>query len=245
MTRPYTGNSDGKGQRRPGTEEMQRLIGRHSSGRLWNLGTFVVRPMRGKPSGNPRYLSVHATGRAADISRRKTGGHPGASRSYLLEVIGWMIANADPLGLEMLADYQWTGKDKAGNPVSCRIWKCDRNAWKGQAPGTIYGQGFGDWIHYELSPATANDPALLARADWATFPKYGPAPSPRPYPGVPVQEGATGDDVKAIQGVVGAKADGQFGPRTKAAVIQWQTEHGLAGNGIVGPKTWAAMFPYS
>jgi len=51
-----------------------------------------------------------------------------------------------------------------------------------------------------------------------------------------------GDDVAFVQGVVGATADGYFGPRTKAAVQRWQLAHGLTADGIVGPRTRATMF---
>lgn len=51
------------------------------------------------------------------------------------------------------------------------------------------------------------------------------------------------DAVKAVQSLLGISADGIFGPQTEAAVKQWQREHGLEDNGIVGDKTFAAMFP--
>ena len=35
--------------------------------------------------------------------------------------------------------------------------------------------------------------------------------------------------------------DGDFGPRTKAAVEAFQREHGLEVDGIVGPQTEAAL----
>jgi peptidoglycan hydrolase-like protein with peptidoglycan-binding domain len=35
--------------------------------------------------------------------------------------------------------------------------------------------------------------------------------------------------------------DGVFGPVTKAAVVQFQTDSGLTADGIVGPITWAAL----
>ena len=56
-----------------------------------------------------------------------------------------------------------------------------------------------------------------------------------------VRKGSKGDTVKAVQTALGAKADGDFGPGTEAAVIAWQRSRGLVPDGIVGPSTLAAM----
>lgn len=44
-----------------------------------------------------------------------------------------------------------------------------------------------------------------------------------------------------IQKIVGATADGIFGPQTKKLVAIWQGDNNLAADGIVGPKTMEAM----
>ncbi|WP_321478152.1 peptidoglycan-binding domain-containing protein [uncultured Paludibaculum sp.] len=58
--------------------------------------------------------------------------------------------------------------------------------------------------------------------------------------------GAAGSDVVQLQqhlNSLGAHlvVDGKFGPRTEEAVLNFQRIRGLAQDGIVGPKTWAAL----
>ena len=53
--------------------------------------------------------------------------------------------------------------------------------------------------------------------------------------------GAEGEDVKKLQTKLGVDPIGKFGPKTEAAVKAWQSEHGLAADGIVGEKTWAVI----
>lgn len=53
--------------------------------------------------------------------------------------------------------------------------------------------------------------------------------------------GSKGEHVKTLQEFLGLKADGDFGPKTELAVMNWQTQNGLHMDGIVGPNTWNAM----
>jgi hypothetical protein len=67
------------------------------------------------------------------------------------------------------------------------------------------------------------------------------------YPGTLFRHGATGESVKAIQRELtnqGYPCDDEsnFGDRTKACVIEFQSEHGLQPDGIVGPLTWEKLF---
>jgi hypothetical protein len=103
----------------------------------------------------------------------------------------------------------------------------------------------------------------LARHDWAGFARgyNGPAyrtnrydeklaaaytfhnrgaprtDSPRPT----LRIGDEGPAVKELQQFLGIVADGDFGPKTKDAVIKFQKGKGLYADGIVGRNTWAAL----
>jgi peptidoglycan hydrolase-like protein with peptidoglycan-binding domain len=49
--------------------------------------------------------------------------------------------------------------------------------------------------------------------------------------------GSRGEFVKALQTLVGAEADGTFGPNTKAKVMIWQKTNGLYADGVFGPMS--------
>lgn len=63
------------------------------------------------------------------------------------------------------------------------------------------------------------------------------ADSPRPT----LRQGDDGEEVKVLQRALGINDDGDFGPKTKAAVIAFQKKHGLYADGIVGKNTWALL----
>ena len=56
-----------------------------------------------------------------------------------------------------------------------------------------------------------------------------------------VRRGHTGAFVKRLQDLIGVMADGYFGPQTESAVRERQRGLSLVPDGIVGPKTWAAL----
>jgi hypothetical protein len=83
-------------------------------------------------------------------------------------------------------------------------------------------------------------------AGTAPPPTLIPAAEPPVTPGAPfgrptLRRGATGDLVKQIQAKLGVEQVGNFGPKTEAAVRVFQRAHGQVPDGIVGPKTWAAL----
>jgi len=54
--------------------------------------------------------------------------------------------------------------------------------------------------------------------------------------------GSTGDDVVKLQKKLGVDPVGTFGPKTEAAVKDWQKANGLTVDGLVGDATWKKMF---
>lgn len=107
-----------------------------------------------------------------------------------------------------------------------------------------HGMGGAAWGgHYDCpgDHVRAQFPEILKRA--AAIVNPSPAPTPNhPYPGYVIKIGAVGTVVKVIQGKVGAVTDGQFGPKTDAAVRAWQRAHGLEDDGEVGKLTWASFW---
>lgn len=66
-------------------------------------------------------------------------------------------------------------------------------------------------------------------------------PSVRRYPGKLIQLGSKGKPVRSIQEAIGIRVDGFYGPRTKAAVENYQRRCRLYPDGIVGPITWRLL----
>jgi peptidoglycan hydrolase-like protein with peptidoglycan-binding domain len=108
---------------------------------------------------------------------------------------------------------------------------------------------------YALPPGRKPDPHSLDmdafRAEVAKHlehpnpPKLIPAKDPDDRPtlrrGAPHNPRFLVETVQRKVGITGRKVDGVFGPMTEAAVRQFQREHGLVPDGIVGPKTWKKM----
>jgi peptidoglycan hydrolase-like protein with peptidoglycan-binding domain len=56
-----------------------------------------------------------------------------------------------------------------------------------------------------------------------------------------LRRGARGELVKDLQVKLKLKADGIFGPNTEAKLREFQREHHLVPDGILGPKSWATL----
>ena len=85
-----------------------------------------------------------------------------------------------------------------------------------------------------IMDGTAPAPALIPPAE---LPAQLGGPLGRPT----LRRGMIGELTKQVQIKVGVPADGNFGPKTEAAVRAFQRANGLVPDGIVGPKTWEAV----
>jgi peptidoglycan hydrolase-like protein with peptidoglycan-binding domain len=76
--------------------------------------------------------------------------------------------------------------------------------------------------------------------------------SARPFSGVPLRIGSTGEDVKELQSYLNLiseaypqiqklDTDGVFGPATEDAVIAYQNLFGYTPNGVVGVVIWNSI----
>lgn len=149
----YTGNSDGASTGpRQGMDEWICQAIKHGDGAFWNIGSWGIRDMRGQTGT----LSVHATGRAVDLSYRKDDKHLTANRKATIAFINIVLANANTLGVECVLDY-------FPKPFG-RGWRCDRQRWKSYSKPEIHGAPGGCWLHIEITPAMADVPNLVKQA---------------------------------------------------------------------------------
>jgi hypothetical protein len=143
-------------------DEWIRQAIHHSNGALWNNGSWGRRDMKGKPGT----MSVHATGRAVDLSYRKTEKYTKANRKAALAFINAVAVNANDLGVQMIIDYF---PKEFG-----RAWRCDRQAWLKYTKPTVSGAPGGDWFHIEISPQAADSVIWVKAAFLKVFGEIPP-----------------------------------------------------------------------
>ncbi len=156
--RSYTGTKDGAASgKRAGLEAMQKTLMYLFNAQ--NLGTWIVRNMRN--NANPPQLSVHATGRAADIQPKTD-----ADTNRLVK---FLVDNAATLHIEEVHDYR--------DGTHGRGWRCWRRelggkaGWKQWTATDNGGSAGGGWCHYELAPDFADSPAKVEAAFKKVFGK--------------------------------------------------------------------------
>lgn len=109
--------------------------------------------------------------------------------------------------------------------------------------------------HKEFAPGRKTDPsfdmggfrlqvaAILGKTvpPLVLIPAVEAAPPEGSAPRPTLRRGASGELVKVVQAKCHATADGLFGADTEAAVRALQRSQNMVPDGIVGPKTWAAL----
>jgi hypothetical protein len=184
---------------------------------LTNLGCYGKRPIRGGTT-----WSSHAFGAAQDMSYRE-----GPDRDVIVnEVIPFLVNNAAALGVQRVHDY-----------IAKRYWQVGKG-WIGRPPGFV-----NDHLHVEVNSETWHwDTPIEERLKNAPKPEW-----------VTCRLGDSGDNVREVQATLKAAGyknssgkkpivvDGDFGTTTDKRVRQYQKDHGLIVDGIVGPQTAGHM----
>jgi hypothetical protein len=192
-------------------------------------------------------------GTAPDISNTKWGGYKGGAAEY--DRLGRAIKLDRDAALRSAS---WGAFQIMGD--NCKL--CGFANVEDYVTATVSGAPaqLDAFIGFVQKTGLADE---LIRRDWAGFARgyNGPAykankydeklaaafafhfaggshaDSPRPT----LRQGDTGEHVKILQRGLGVKDDGDFGPKTKEAVIAFQKKHHLFADGIVGKNTWAAL----
>jgi peptidoglycan hydrolase-like protein with peptidoglycan-binding domain len=196
---------------------------------------------------NDRYMTTD-TGRVPQVTRKYEG------KTWYLKKGKAPSAAPDPTGLKG-SNHGWglaidLGYDNGGKLTSmggaCFAWMCANAPKYG-----FYLQGsdpkskeFEAW-HWQYALGDSSPDGSVQVSAEALKPSGGAVeagPMVFAYPGTPVRLGSKGASAMLVQAVIGAKADGDFGPKSVASLKAWQTANGLTADGSVGPVTWKKMF---
>jgi hypothetical protein len=195
-----------------------------------DLGILSIPPRVMRGGSSP---SLHNWGMAWDWR----WANPGPGRATADEVIDFCLSNAGSLGIQGVHDYE-----------ACRYWK-SYQGWDDAtpSPSSGFGQSWAQWLHIERTWAAANDSRSIAVA----LGESGVEPRDKSkknakliLPPPVVKEGDAGANVARLQDFLRFfdfadfnRSDGEFGPKTLAAMKKAQTEfkqRGLYSRAIDG-----------
>lgn len=160
------------------------------------------------------------------------------------------------LGLDLINDPTIAATKEVGFRIAGQYWKlnglnelADQQQFKAITKRINGGyNGLDDRIKYynrAKKVMSRDDNAAAATAatdDSAAADGQTPA-----YPGATLRRGSKGAAVQSLQQRLSdlgytLSMDGNFGPGTAKAVVAFQQKNNLGQDGIVGPKTWAALW---
>jgi hypothetical protein len=166
-----------------------------------------------------------------------------------------------PAGLPAFPGPGWVPDEPPPSAVVSRANTLLPQLWRG-GPGTFKTeQTAGRWITYRATQMGTKRGVVAFRLReqprqsapvlmppmvvtpgptvFASAPSSAPATASTALP--TLRRGSKGDDVRLVQRELGITADGDFGPKTEAAVRAYQAANGLTIDGVVGKQTWASL----
>lgn len=145
----------------------------------------------------------------------------------------------------------------AATVVDCHAWTPKQQAWQNHASFVEYSRGLPNGMlraiceqesHWrnvrgqhgeigicQIRPSTVRflAPEIEHQVDEPVLYRYG-------------AKGQTVEDIQSVlahRGLYAGPLDGIWGDKTHAAVLRFQELEQLAADGVVGPRTWAKLFP--
>lgn len=100
------------------------------------------------------------------------------------------------------------------------------------------------WVHVSYGERHRRQCLIAERTHGRTVYRTAPPLVSQTPERATVRQGSRGPAVEALQralraaGDYGGKIDGDFGARTRIALVAWQARHGLLPDGIAGDATW-------
>lgn len=219
-------------------------------------------------SGELRYMEEIASGAAYEGRKNLGNTQPGDGKRFKgrgpIQLTG--RANykkfGDLLGLDLIDNPTMAATPQVGFRIAALFWssnglneKADQQQFEAitkRINGGLNGQP--DRLKYYarakqvLSKDNGTTPAPSEETHDAIPATELTAPGQSPtYPGSVLRHGSKDDNVRTMQQRLKdlgytLSVDGNFGPGTRAAVVDFQWKKGLSADGSVGPKTWAALW---
>lgn len=180
----------------------------------------------------PGYAQIDQTDSQA-IARAINDSDAGILCRYSCQKNWWTAVDGhssyDPKDIDPLRN----GPETSGHAIDMTLFDYTVNTM--QLLANTWGPGYClngsihiNWQNYKMTEAWT----ILKTAPAPTFPT--------------LKQGSQGDAVKTLQADLNKHGaalivDGNFGPKTRTAVINYQLTHQLTDDGVVGKLTWASL----